>query len=49
MSTLYNKTGVLSRFLLRQDRICIPVRLLSLTGFTLLLSGSFTSLSNGAR
>ncbi|WP_158738698.1 ABC transporter permease [Alteribacillus sp. YIM 98480] len=41
---LYNKTGILSRFLLRQDRIRIPVWLLSLFVFTFLIAESFTSL-----
>ncbi|SDI03924.1 hypothetical protein [Alteribacillus bidgolensis] len=41
---LYNKTGILSRFLLRQDRVRFTVWLLSLSVFTFLIAQSFTSL-----
>jgi len=39
-----SKTGVLSRFLLRQDRFRIPIWLLSLSGITLLTAQAFTGL-----
>ncbi|MFC7320795.1 ABC transporter permease [Halobacillus campisalis] len=43
-SKLYEKTGILSTFILRQDRFKIPIWLISIIGFTLLVAFSFTSL-----
>src|SRR5690625_5250140 len=41
---LYNKTGTLSRFILRRDRIRIPLWLISLSLITFVVANAFTNL-----
>ena len=41
---LFDKTGLLSRFILRQDRIRIPVWLISLCVITFVVANAFTNL-----
>ncbi len=41
---LFNQTGTLIRFIIRRDRIRIPIWLLSLVGITLLTANAFTGL-----
>lgn len=44
MNKLYVNTGLLSRFLLRQDRLRVSIWLLALTGTTFIIANAFTTL-----